>query len=34
MNPVTIGLLGFAVLFALLAIGMPISGALGLVGFV
>ncbi|HVN95152.1 MAG TPA: TRAP transporter large permease [Syntrophorhabdaceae bacterium] len=34
MSPVTIGLLGFAVLFSLLAIGMPISGALGLVGFV
>ena len=34
MSPVTVGLLGFLILFALLAIGMPISGALGLIGFV
>ena len=33
MSPVTIGLLGFVFLFALLAIGMPIAGALGLIGF-
>ena len=34
MDPVTVGLIGFVFLFALLAIGMPISAAMGLVGFV
>lgn len=34
MSPVLIGLLGFLVLFALLAAGMPIGFALGLIGFV
>jgi len=34
MSPVVIGLLGFVALFALLAGGMPIGAALGLVGFV
>ncbi len=34
MEPLTIGLLGFAVLFMLLALGMPIMAALGLVGFI
>ena len=33
MSPVIIGLLGFVILFALLAIGTPIAAALGLVGF-
>jgi C4-dicarboxylate transporter DctM subunit len=33
MDPVTVGLIGFVVLFALLAVGMPISAAMGLVGF-
>lgn len=34
MDPVTVGLIGFMVLFALLALGMPISAAMGIVGFV
>jgi len=34
MSPVVIGLFGFVALFALLAGGMPIGAALGLVGFV
>ena len=34
MSPVLIGLIGFLVLFALLAAGMPIGFALGLIGFV
>ncbi len=34
MTPIELGLLGFAVLFALLILGMPIGFCLGLVGFV
>lgn len=33
MEPVVIGLIGFAILFSLLAFGMPIGAAMGLVGF-
>lgn len=33
MTPVTIGLIGFVVLFSLLALGMPIGAAMALVGF-
>lgn len=33
MDPVAIGLIGFVVLFSLLALGMPIGAAMGLVGF-
>lgn len=33
MDPVAIGLIGFVILFSLLAFGMPIGAAMGLVGF-
>jgi C4-dicarboxylate transporter DctM subunit len=33
MEPITIGLIGFVILFSLLALGMPIGAAMGLVGF-
>jgi C4-dicarboxylate transporter DctM subunit len=33
MSPVIIGILGFVVLFSLLAVGMPIGGGMALVGF-
>lgn len=33
MDPVAIGLIGFVILFSLLALGMPIGAAMGLVGF-
>jgi len=33
MDPVTIGLIGFVVLFSLLALGMPIGAGMALVGF-
>ena len=33
MDPVVIGLIGFVVLFSLLALGMPIGAGMGLVGF-
>ena len=33
MDPVAIGLIGFVVLFGLIALGLPIGAAMGLVGF-
>jgi len=33
MDPVVVGLIGFVILFSLLALGMPIGAAMGLVGF-
>jgi C4-dicarboxylate transporter DctM subunit len=33
MDPVVVGLIAFAVLFSLVALGMPIGAAMGLVGF-
>lgn len=33
MDPVTIGLIGFVVLFALLAVGLPIGAGMALIGF-
>ena len=33
MDPVIVGLIGFVILFSLLALGMPIGAAMGLVGF-
>jgi len=33
MSPILVGLLGFVVLFALLALGIPIGAGMALVGF-
>ena len=33
MSPVTVGIIGFVVLFALLAIGLPVGVGMALIGF-